>query len=1556
MPRAAACSNPALSCVVLNPNGLRRRSKRRSLFEGCLDRHYDVVVLSETHSRDDVEGTRWVQEGAGAGRPWNGQAFWSHGSTHSRGVGILLAARAALDATVTYADDEGRVLAVSFRTADGQLWAVIAVYGPVEPGDRAAFFSGPVSYACAVQPPGAIVLLAGDLNCVTSTLDLFTWQPNPMQNSRMVGGYELQRLKDIHDLTDVWRRLHPGIMEYTRITRSQQGVSQGRTTCWLLSSELFDAGWQLACEHMHGELPGDHAAVSLKLQPPQQPLRGKGTWAFPLYLLGVEEYVQDMKAHIEQYLANPPAGLSASELWDALKLSIKWFTLNFSYARAASSRRARADLQQQVHRAQAALAQAPLCPVTASAFQAAVHALQQHDEAQISSKGPTLDALWEAYGEQGTMWFHRLGRTPKEQQPIRSIHHPSGDPRRAAHLSTTAGTDLAGELLADFFDGSLPSGLFHPAAVDRAAQDLLLQAVDASLEADGQDACTGPCADGRLTKECLKAALKVTPRGKRPGCDGLPYEFYQAFWDRLAAPLLAAFNEPFLSGAAHPSLSELNRTGLIVLIYKEGDKDRADPDSYRPITLLNCDVKLVAKIMVQRMGTALDAVIDPTQSAFVPGRWIGDNVLHHLEEIEYVQAAQLPACIVGLDFNKAYDRVHRGWLQRCMAALGVPACAQRWVGLLLEGSRGQIAYNNFLSRAFSIDAGCAQGSPLSPLLYVMVAQPLAARCRQLQSQQKIAPLLLPNGSTAPVIHQHADDTTLHTAAVEDTQILIVEAVEPFERASGAKLNIPKSWGLTLGSHPAIVGVHAGTGICFQAPLQAVRHLGVPLSSGNLAPHVSALYRRKLRGIAARIRHWSRLDLGLVGRAHVAKQVLASTLSYHATFLAPPADTLASITRLLQGYVLRGTLVEEGGSPLRGRPAQQVCSLPKEMGGLGLVDLAAHVQGLQAKVAALLLHPRRCSWKTLMAASFDRAFPGLGPAVMVRQCCTHRVPAAMPPRHQGYLLAFSRVGLHRYREHDSMSKEQIGRELLVGNHSVAGDDGQGFPTVQRLPASLQQYRLLGEVPAEQLHLLSLPPSWVSTLMGPSACKWEVDSSGDWVRHHNDYTWEYYQVSASGCLAAQPTPLAAAPLLVTSWVPACMLVVPNPRDPDLVQWHLVGSWATVAVDPNLWGFGSTALPDYTVRQGTSRILQWQCRRADGWVVGAGIRPKLWGPGGDGGPARVAAVVDMAARQQQRYAAAVAAPGPSTRGTTRPREEDLAPLYHASWMDPSPPRLHVRQRVEDRAAVMTQQRIQQEQHQQVLGQPSLLDTQDPISAALEEDASPPWVAAWRRAHHKRLPRPSRVFAWRLLHGALRCGGATVVFHGPGSPDLCQCLCRAPACASAAQPPVETLLHLFLECPVGKAALQWLQGLWARLAPSAAPPPLLPHLWLADDHSTWQPPSQLLGLWVLLRVTMLKRVWLARCACVMGGGAATSFTAAAVVDGFVAEIRSLIQQDWLRVQGDIRQLSGVCPSWFRGRDPALPEERFQQWWCTEGVLASLAGPALTVHLSRQSVPSCPL
>src|SRR5689334_7297073 len=102
-------------------------------------------------------------------------------------------------------------------------------------------------------------------------------------------------------------------------------------------------------------------------------------------------------------------------------------------------------------------------------------------------------------------------------------------------------------------------------------------------------------------------------------------------------------------------LTQQQRLGLITLIYKGGGKPSTDPASYRPITHLTCDLKVVAKAMVHRFGPACASIIDSTQTAFIPGRDIADNVLHHLEEIDYLEEVQQPGCIVFLDFGKAYD-------------------------------------------------------------------------------------------------------------------------------------------------------------------------------------------------------------------------------------------------------------------------------------------------------------------------------------------------------------------------------------------------------------------------------------------------------------------------------------------------------------------------------------------------------------------------------------------------------------------------------------------------------------------------------------------------------------------------------------------------------------------------------------------------------------------------------------------------------------------------------------------------------------------------------------
>ena len=1023
--------------------------------------------------------------------------------------------------------------------------------------------------------------------------------------------------------------------------------------------------------------------------------------------------------------------------------------------------------------------------------------------------------------------------------------------------------------------------------------------------------------------------------------------------------MVAAFNHSFLSTAASPQMSELNRTGLIVLVYKGGGKPRDDPDSYRPITLLNCDVKLVAKVMVLRLGQPLDTVIDPTQTAFVPGRWIGDNVLFHLEEIDYVTATNTSACVVGIDYNKAYDRVHRGWLQRCMEALAVPAPAQRWISLLLEGSRAQIIYNGFLSRAFPVLAGCAQGSPLSPLLYVMTAQPMAARCRQLQHTGLIDAIPLPDGNWAPPLHQHADDTTIHTRTVAGAQQVLDLAVTPFCQASGAQISLPKSWGLTLGAHPPLVGLHAGTGITFHSPLQPIRHLGVPLTSGDQAAAVSALYSKKLQAIYGRIRHWRRLPLSFLGRLHVAKQVLASTISYHATFLALPEPHLTNISRAIAAFTIFGSLLDEADTrPLRHRPSRIVASLPPEMGGVAQVDLEAFNHALRAKVPAMLLHPRRRPWKPLMAAAFQRACPGLGLGVLVQQtrCYGTAAPRALSVRHASYVQSLRELGIHRGLPHACMSREQIGLEGLIGNHSVANAQGLAHTSPSQLPPSLQQSCQLGQVPFSQWASLKLPVSWPAVYHSPSTNRWEVDGAQQWVRTTRPCGGVvHYLVLPDGQLELSPQNGPLAPC--TTWTAACVLDCPDPADPSRLLQYLAGPWATQQVDATVWTLGPLPLLCYTVRDATSRIILWQCRNAPGWLAGHGVRPKLWGSGV--GPAEVGAVGQLAARQKRRYEEVQNAPGGSGARAPPLREEDLAPLYQPSWFFPSPPRLHVRQRVTERDAQVTEQRATQEAQVAAILYPEVDDTGDPLAQVALADSvgAPPWRSTWARAHHKRLPRESRAFAWSLLHAALPCGGARLPYLPRGNPDLAASLCKAPCCTALTPQPVETLAHLFLECEVGKQSLQWLCGLWQLL--DTGPAPLFAaSVLLADDASAWAPspsPRGLQALWTVLRVTMLKRIWLARQACAHGDNPA-SYTAARVVAAFIAEVVNLLRQDWLRVQGDIRQQGGVCPSWFRGRYTTLSLEAFQQRWCQRSVLAasSVDGqgqPQLQVKLSSAAL-----
>ena len=125
--------------------------------------------------------------------------------------------------------------------------------------------------------------------------------------------------------------------------------------------------------------------------------------------------------------------------------------------------------------------------------------------------------------------------------------------------------------------------------------------------------------EGSLKKgECLDA-LKNMKNGKSPGIDGFTTEFYKFFWNDLNTYLIDSYNYSFTTG----SFSISQTQGLITCIPKEG-KSKVYLKNWRPITLLNVDMKIASSALANRIKPFLKKIISETQKGFLKGRYIGE--------------------------------------------------------------------------------------------------------------------------------------------------------------------------------------------------------------------------------------------------------------------------------------------------------------------------------------------------------------------------------------------------------------------------------------------------------------------------------------------------------------------------------------------------------------------------------------------------------------------------------------------------------------------------------------------------------------------------------------------------------------------------------------------------------------------------------------------------------------------------------------------------------------------------------------------------------------------
>ena len=276
-----------------------------------------------------------------------------------------------------------------------------------------------------------------------------------------------------------------------------------------------------------------------------------------------------------------------------------------------------------------------------------------------------------------------------------------------------------------------------------------------------------------MTMGELEDIVKGCDHNKSPGLDGLSYEFYQKTFPVIKEDLLAIYR----CQLSRNKLIKSNKEGVTRLAPKvEGVPS---VDELRPITLLDCDYKILSKWLVERMKPVLPLVIKSGQLCTVGKKNILFGVHNILSGILNVKQKKSEACLLTLDFFKAYDRVLLDFLIKVMKRMNFSDKFTDWILMLHDGASTRMILTR-LTRAIQLRFSIRQGDPLAMLLYILYVEPLLWTL-----EKKITGLRVEG--IEQKLEAYCDDVNVTTDKIEDFKV-VDNVVKRFEKVSGAILS------------------------------------------------------------------------------------------------------------------------------------------------------------------------------------------------------------------------------------------------------------------------------------------------------------------------------------------------------------------------------------------------------------------------------------------------------------------------------------------------------------------------------------------------------------------------------------------------------------------------------------------------------------------------------------------------------------------------------------------------------------------------------------------------
>lgn len=137
----------------------------------------------------------------------------------------------------------------------------------------------------------------------------------------------------------------------------------------------------------------------------------------------------------------------------------------------------------------------------------------------------------------------------------------------------------------------------------------------------------------------------------------------------------------------------------ISLLLKKG-KDPHLCSSYRPISLLNVDFKILAKVLAGRFQIVIPSLINPDQTGFITGRHLSSNT-RRLVSILYPPPTDSPKLVLFLDAEKAFDHMEWRYLFYILNKFGLGSDFVDWIKLIYTSPLASVSTNSIKSPYFS---------------------------------------------------------------------------------------------------------------------------------------------------------------------------------------------------------------------------------------------------------------------------------------------------------------------------------------------------------------------------------------------------------------------------------------------------------------------------------------------------------------------------------------------------------------------------------------------------------------------------------------------------------------------------------------------------------------------------------------------------------------------------------------------------------------------------------------------------------------------------------------